>query len=193
MPFVDHGKKLEEMRAEPGWAGWLRECAAAGAVLLLCLETVPVVGAAAAAGPTVSAGPFDGLSGMWSGSGTVTYASGTKERLRCRVQYVQNDVDNLQQALRCASDSYKFEINAYFDHVNGKIAGTWAELTMDVRGTVSGTVNGGVIKGDLDGPGFVAQLEVNTRGNRQHVTIEADLEEIRAVDIEVHKVASATK
>ncbi len=152
---------------------------------LLCLETLPAVGAADAAGP------FDGLSGLWSGSGTVTYASGTKERLRCRVQYVQSNVDNLQQALRCASDSYKFEINAYFDHVNGKIAGTWAELTMDVRGTIDGTVDGGVIKGDLDGPGFVAQLIVNTRGDRQHVTIEANLQEIRAVDIEVRKTASA--
>jgi hypothetical protein len=173
------------MRAEPRWVGWLRKFAATAAISLLCLETVPTVGAAA------SAGPFDGLTGMWSGSGTVTYASGTKERLRCRVQYVQNNVDNLQQALRCASDSYKFEINAYFDHVNGKIAGTWSELTMDVRGTIAGTVSGGIIKGDLDGPGFVAQLVVNTRGDRQHVTIEADLEEIRAVDIEVHKVATA--
>jgi len=173
------------MRANSGPVGWSRKAAAVGAAFLFCLETVPVVGAAA------SAGPFDGLSGMWSGTGTVTYASGTKERLRCRVQYVQANVDNLQQALRCASDSYKFEINSYFDHVNGKIAGTWAELTMDVRGTVSGTADAGIIKGNLDGPGFVAQLEVNTQGNRQHVTIEADVQEIRAVDIEVHKVASA--
>jgi hypothetical protein len=173
------------MGAKPRRIGWPRKAAAVGAGFLFCLATVPVVGAAA------TAGPFDGLTGMWSGTGTVTYASGTKERLRCRVQYVQANVDNLQQALRCASDSYKFEINAYFDHANGKIAGTWSELTMDVRGTLAGTANAGVIKGDLDGPGFVAQLEVNTRGDRQHVTIEADLQEIRAVDIEVHKVASA--
>ncbi len=160
----------------------------AAAVLLLGVETVPLAGAAAAAGAQV--GPFDGLSGMWAGNGTVTYASGTKERLRCRVQYVQSNVDNLQQALRCASDSYKFEVNAYFDQANGKISGSWAELTMNVSGTVSGTVNGGVINGDLQGPGFVAQLVVDTRGNLQHVTIDAELHEIRAVDIEVHKTAS---
>jgi hypothetical protein len=149
--------------------------------LLVGLETVPLAVAAA------SAGPFDGLSGMWSGSGTVTYASGTKERLRCRVQYVQNNVDNLQQALRCASDTYKFEINAYFDHANGKIAGIWSELTMELRGTLTGTVSGERIDGNLEGPGFAAQLVVTTHGDRQHVTIVAELEDIRAVDIEVRK------
>jgi hypothetical protein len=132
--------------------------------------------------PALAAGPFDGLTGSWSGDGT-------KERLRCRVQYVQKNEDNLQQALRCASDSYKFEINAYFDNVNGRIVGTWSELVQNVRGTVTGTVRGGRIEGDLQGPGFIAQLVVVTRGDRQTVSIEADLEEIRSVAIEVRKAA----
>jgi hypothetical protein len=149
------------------------------------LTSVPFVASAFAAGP------FEGLPGMWSGNGTVTYASGTKERLRCRVQYAQNNPDNLQQALRCASDSYKFEINAYFDNANGQISGHWAELTMDITGTLSGTAaTGGQITGDLAGPGFVAQLLVTTKGDRQHVNIAAELEEIRAVDIEVRKSAN---
>ena len=176
---LNRRKKLGTMHAEPCSVGWLPRLAAPVVALLLGLETIPLVAAAA--------GPFDGLAGLWSGSGTVTYASGTKERLSCRVQYVQENVDNLQQALRCASDSYKFEINVYFDHANGKIAGIWSELTMDVRGTVSGTVNAGRIQGALEGPGFVAELVVNTRGDRQHVLIEAEVEEIRSVDIEVRK------
>jgi hypothetical protein len=143
--------------------------------------------AALAPAPAAAAGPFDGLSGSWSGDGTVTYASGTKERLRCRVQYVQKNEDNLQQALRCASDSYKFEINAYFDNVNGRIVGTWSELVQNVRGTVTGTVRGGRIEGLLDGPGFSAQLVVVTRGDRQTVNIATELEEIREVAIEVRK------
>ena len=66
-------------------------------------------------------GPFVGLQGVWGGNGTVTYASGTKERLRCRVQYITADnEDSLSQALRCASDSYKFQINAHL-HPPGRL------------------------------------------------------------------------
>ncbi len=144
-------------------------------------------GPAASAPADISTGPFAGLSGVWGGVGTVTYASGTKERLRCRVQYVQNNPDNLQQALRCASDSYNFQINAYFDHANGKIAGVWSEVTQDVRGTLTGAAEAGHIVGNLQGPGFVAEIVVDTKGNRQRVTITAELQEIRAVDITVRK------
>ena len=170
------------MRTEPREARWRLPTifATLAWVSMLSLQTTPFAAAAAA-------GPFDGLSGLWSGKGTVTYASGTKEPLRCRVQYVQNDEDNLQQALRCAADSYKFEINAYFDHVDGNISGIWSEQTQDVHGTLSGKVKGGRIDGNLQGPGFVAQLVVTTRGDRQQVTIEAELEEIRSVAIEVRK------
>jgi hypothetical protein len=135
----------------------------------------------------LAAGPFDGLNGLWSGSGTLTFSSGTKEALRCRVQYVQNAETNITQALRCASDSYRFEINAYFASNNGGLTGNWAELTQEISGTVSGTVTGGQIVGSLHGPGFVAQLSVLTNGNRQTVSIQADLEEIESVAIEVRK------
>lgn len=171
------------MRFKTSLVGWLARLAAVGLLWL------PVVWVASVAAATATTGPFDGLTGMWSGSGTVTYASGTKERLSCRVQYVQNNADNLQQALRCAADSYKFEINAYFDHANGKVTGIWSEIVQNVRGTLAGTAAAGRIEGDLDGPGFVAQIVVTTHGDRQEVTIEADLQEIRSVAIEVRKSA----
>lgn len=154
--------------------------AAAGAIAL----------AAALAGPAevgAAAGPFEGLEGVWTGDGTLTYASGTKERLSCRVQYVQSNPNNLQQALRCAADSYNFQINAYFDSANGKLSGNWSELVNNVSGSVSGTVGSGRINGDLKGPGFVATLAVVTKGDRQTVNIQAAIQEIRAVSIEVRK------
>jgi hypothetical protein len=134
-----------------------------------------------------AAGPFDGLVGIWTGSGTVTYATGTQERLSCRVQYVQSNPNNLQQALRCASDSYNFQINANFDSANGRLTGRWSEKFLNVAGSVSGTVTSGRINGDLKGPNFVAQLSVVTRGNRQQVNIQAAIEHIRAVSIEMQK------
>jgi len=156
-----------------------RSRALAGAVAVAAL-----VGAAQVA---AAPGPFEGLEGTWTGDGTLTYASGTQERLSCRVQYVQSNPNNLQQALRCAADSYNFQINAYFDSANGKLSGNWAELVNNVNGSVSGTVGNGRINGDLKGPGFNATLNVVTKGDRQTVNIQAAIQEIRAVSIEVRK------
>ena len=158
----------------------------------LGLAAAGVVAVAAGVAPlsvAAAAGPFDGLEGVWTGDGMLTYASGTQERLSCRVQYVQSNPNNLQQALRCASDSYNFQINAYFDSANGKLSGNWAELVNNVKGSVSGTVGNGRINGDLKGPGFVASLNVVTKGDRQTVSIQAPIEEIRTVSIEVRKAA----
>ena len=169
------------MTKEPiAFGRWLRQCVLAGAISL----------AAPWGAPAASVGPFEGLSGVWSGTGTLTFASGTKERLRCRVQYVQNNITNLQQALRCASDSYRFEINAYFDSFDGNLKGNWQELVQEISGTVSGTVADGRIDGALHGPGFIAQLLVTTVGDRQQVSIEAGIEEIRSVAIEVRKASN---
>jgi hypothetical protein len=121
--------------------GRSRGVAAAIAIACVAGLTVPVTVAAAA-------GPFDGLAGIWSGAGTVTYATGTQERLSCRVQYVQSNPNNLQQALRCASDSYNFQINANFDSANGRLSGSWSERFLNVAGSVSGTVASGRISGD---------------------------------------------
>ena len=133
-------------------------------------------------------GPFDGLEGVWGGNGTVTYASGTKERLRCRVQYVLVDNKaNLSQALRCASDSYNFQINALYVHQNGNITGVWDEKYLEISGTISGQAQAGLISGNLHGPGFLAVVSVNTNGNSQVVRIAAEGQEIREVTVEVRK------
>ena len=57
-------------------------------------------------------GPFSGMAGSWSGSGTITTSAGS-ERLRCRVRYVVTSGGaTLQQDLRCASDSYRFDVRS---------------------------------------------------------------------------------
>lgn len=153
------------------------------------LAAAGLCGLVALAAPAgASGGPFDDLDGIWGGSGTVTYASGTKERLRCRVQYVVGSGrQSVTQALRCASDSYNFQINAIYVHNNGKISGTWDERSLEVSGSLTGTLSGGVIAGNLHGPGFLADYEVNTNGNAQTVRIAAEGQEIREVAVEVRK------
>jgi hypothetical protein len=138
---------------------------------------------------TAAGGPFAGLPGNWVGQGMLTYANGTQERISCRVQYVQSSPNNLQQAIRCASDSYSFQIDSYFDSANGRLDGTWAERFRNIGGSLSGTVSGGRINGSLSGPNFVAQLSVVTRGERQQVNIQAAVVEVRAISIELRKAS----
>lgn len=146
---------------------------------------------AATATVASAGGPFDGLEGLWGGNGTVTYSSGTKERLRCRVQYVLvPSSDSISQALRCASDSYNFQINALYVHQNGAITGVWDEKYLEISGTLTGTARAGLISGNLHGPGFLADYEVSTVGNSQTVRIAAEGQEIQEVAVEVRKAAS---
>jgi hypothetical protein len=56
---------------------------------------------------------FSHLAGSWAGSGTISFNSGTRERIRCRAQYAPGDGGtSLRLELRCASDSYKFELQS---------------------------------------------------------------------------------
>ena len=76
----------------------------------------------------VTASPFAPLSGSWAGGGTITTSSGTKERIRCRAKYdVSGAGSNLDLTLRCASDSYNFELQSNGSHSNGAVSGTWSE------------------------------------------------------------------
>jgi hypothetical protein len=136
---------------------------------------------------SAAAGPFGGLVGVWGGNGIVTYASGNKERLRCRVQYTSTDGERLSQALKCASDSYNFQINAYYIHQNGAISGHWEEKVNQISGSIDGTATEGKIDGTLSGPGFKAMVRVDTKGNQQTVSITSPGQEIREVAIDVRR------
>ena len=129
-------------------------------------------------------GPFASLSGAWSGGGFLKSASGQRERLRCRANYdVSENGTRLQQSLRCASDSYRFDVNANIVSEGGTLSGSWTETSRNASGSVSGRVSGGQIQARIDGAGFSAQLTLSTRGDRQSVTIESPGHDITEVSV----------
>jgi len=129
-------------------------------------------------------GPFAGLAGSWSGSGTIGTSNGERERIRCRASYAVNSGGNsLRQSLRCASDSYRFDLGTDVRHAGGDIHGSWSEATRGINGNLSGTVRGSEIRARTDGPGFAANLAMSTRGHRQAVTIQATGGDITEVSI----------
>jgi hypothetical protein len=141
-------------------------------------------------GAHASPGPFSGFSGSWTGGGTVTLASGTNERIRCRASYVVNDAGrNLQQELRCASDSYKFELKSSVKYDGGNVSGTWSESLRNAAGYLFGRGRSGQFNVKVDSPAFSADLTVQTRGDRQHVVIRSPGSQISEVVITLEKRA----
>jgi hypothetical protein len=144
------------------------------------------------ASPAVSqrggSGPFEGLSGSWQGNGTIQLASGANERIRCRATYtVGNDGNALQQNLRCASDSYRFDLTSTVVSQGGSLSGSWTETSRNLAGSVSGQASPGQVQARVSSPLFSADLSVSTRGNRQAVTISSQSPELRGVSIDLRK------
>jgi hypothetical protein len=64
-------------------------------------------------GGAESASPWAKFLGNWRGSGEVIEADGTREHISCRAKYsAAGGGDALTQSLKCASDSYSFDIGA---------------------------------------------------------------------------------
>jgi hypothetical protein len=134
------------------------------------------------------AGPFAPLAGTWSGAGTITTSSGGSERIRCRARYVIGEAGRVfQQALTCASDSYKFEISSTVEARGGTVTGTWSEATRGVSGNLSGRISGPNISARVDAGGFSAGVAVNTSGHSQSVNIRPQGTEITDVSVSLHK------
>ena len=136
-----------------------------------------------------SEGPFLGLSGHWSGGGTVTMANGATERLRCKAAYTVDATGKaLRQTLRCASDSYRLEISSNVIAEGGSLSGSWAEATRGVSGNISGRASGAEIVAHVAAAGFAARLDVRTQGDKQAVTLRPQGDtEVSAVSIALRK------
>jgi hypothetical protein len=120
-------------------------------------------------------GPFTGLAGNWSGAGTITLGTGGRESIRCRAQYsVGGDGTTMQQSLRCASDSYRFDLSSdVSSSLGGVITGSWSESSRNMSGQISGSARAGQFNVIVTSPSFSANLTMTTRGDRQSVDISA--------------------
>jgi hypothetical protein len=129
-------------------------------------------------------GPFGDLVGSWAGNGTVSLTNGSSERIRCQAAYATGaDASNLRSVIRCASDSYKFELASDVVDRGGKFSGAWREATRNIAGQIAGTAKPGELQGAIDMPGFTAGLNIASRGDRQVVSIRSQGTELAGVSI----------
>jgi hypothetical protein len=164
---------------------FLNDCAKSICVALAaaCFAFVTSVSSASAA----AAGPFAALAGSWAGAGTIITSGGDKERIRCRARY---DVDgggtNVNLTIRCAGDSFNFELQSNANHSNGVVSGTWSEVTRQVGGNIEGSARGGNINVRVSGI-VSAILAVITNANKQSISIEAPGTELQSVAISLSR------
>src|SRR3954465_7763653 len=131
--------------------------------------------------------PFTAMSGSWSGSGTITTSNGNKERIRCRAKYeVDGAGSSLDLTLRCASDSYNFELQSNATHRNGAVSGTWSENTRHVGGNIDGSAHGNAMSLRVSGI-ISATLGVSTNANQQSISIQAPGTELQSVAISMNR------
>ena len=119
-------------------------------------------------------GPFAALAGAWTGSGTVTMANGATENLRCRANYdASNGGAGLKISLRCASESYNFDLGGNVTYQDGRITGSWSESSRNVSGSISGRATANQVDAAACSEGLSANLSLTTNGNRQTVSIRS--------------------
>ena len=135
-----------------------------------------------------ASGPFAGMAGSWSGGGMLTMSGGQRERLRCRAAYaVGEDGRNLRLNLRCASDSYDFNLASDVESRGGAIAGSWSESSHNAAGTISGRADGRHIEAVARGDNFSASLALSTGAGRQSVVIQPQGTDVRSVEVTLNR------
>ena len=93
----------------------------------------------------------------------------------------------MQLGLRCASDSYNFNLVGDVESDGRVVSGSWSETTRNASGTVSGRVNGDRIQVVARGDMFSAGMSLVTRGNRQSVALLPQGTEVSEVSITLAK------
>jgi hypothetical protein len=128
------------------------------------------------------------FSGSWSGTGKITVQNGSSERIRCRSSNGLNASGNaMSMNLRCASDSYKFELASDINNNGNTISGSWNETTRGIMGSLTGKVNANNIQATANAVGFNASLAIRSSGGALTVSIRSPGSEISEVAISMTK------
>lgn len=132
--------------------------------------------------------PFNAMAGSWSGGGVLSTSDGNQEQLRCRASYdVTGTGTELRLNLRCASQSYNFDLASEVEYRGGAISGSWTEASRNAAGTLSGRANGDHIEAAARGDNFSANLSLTTRGGRQSVSIQPQGTNVTSVSLSLDR------
>lgn len=111
---------------------------------LKALISSAIVGTAVvAAFPTATLADPDNLEGAWSGGGSVNFASGSKERAKCRANFSRSSATSYRVSGTCATQSGKVTQNSeVFKTTANRYRGNFHNPEFDISGTIAIVVNG---------------------------------------------------
>jgi hypothetical protein len=134
-------------------------------------------------------GPFAALNGSWSGGGLIKKSNGASERIRCLSAFQPAGAGNLSIRLRCASDSYNFDLTANVAYQGGAISGSFQEASRSVVGGISGrsASEGRQVQAVAQAPGLTSNISLTTRGNHQLVSIVTPGSEVPEITMTLEK------
>jgi hypothetical protein len=136
-----------------------------------------------AAGP----GLFARMAGGWSGGGRIVFSDGRDERIRCRANFADEAGAVLEQHLRCASDSYNFDIGSTVAARGDQISGNWNEATRNVAGQIEGRVSGNRIQAHVQAGPFQADLALSVTGNALRITLVPQGNDVREIEVTLRR------
>ena len=127
-------------------------------------------------------GPLAHFAGTWSGNGKITVQNGTSERIRCRSTNTAKG-NALALSMRCASDSYNFNLSSDITAEGANISGSWNETSRGVMGSLSGKISGSNITATATSVAVTAALSIRSSGNALTVSIRSPGSEVSEVAV----------
>jgi len=104
------------------------------------------------------------LSGSWSGGGWISFASGTREKARCRARYSKASSNSYRLRATCATTSGKATQSATVYRLSsGRYRGSFNNTEYNVSGTIRVVVRGRSQSVSLVGNGASASLRLRKR------------------------------
>lgn len=132
-------------------------------VLSSSVRTFVVIAAAMAMALPISSANAAGLAGTWTGGGTVSFGSGSKEKARCRATFVRTSKFGYKLSAKCATSSGSVHQTATVRGSGSKYKGSYYNADWDARGIINITVSGRTQYVNLSGNKGSAQLRLRKR------------------------------
>lgn len=104
------------------------------------------------------------LVGSWSGSGSIAFASGAKERARCRAYYAKTGETSYRMSATCATASAKVDQTAMLTRTGARTyVGSFFNQQYNTGGSIRITISGGSQSVRLSGEAGTASFTLRKR------------------------------
>ena len=143
---------------------------------------------AASESAAVTSSPFRDFIGQWSGRGQVVGSDGHRESMRCRAEYSgAKDSAAVNQAIVCASESFKFDIRSHVEASGESAKGYWSEVSRNVSGSLTGRIAENQFEGQISSLTFTAAISLTSNGRTQAISIRPSGGDVADVRIELQR------